>query len=450
MGNRLKSKRPLRQVIRAGLIRPVIEFMHSQAMGGIVLIAATLIALVLANSGFATTYFGWRDMPAGFSIGSFRLEKPVLLWINDGLMAVFFLLVGLEIKREFLIGELSNAKLAMLPIAAAIGGMAVPAAIYAAFNWGQPSLPGWGIPMATDIAFALGILALLGSRVPLALKIFLTAFAIVDDLGAVLIIALFYTAHLDLPTLGISCVLLAALIVLNVSGVRPLWPYLAIGALLWLAILKSGVHATVAGVLIALTIPTKVRLDARGFAENVQGLIDRFRSQESAGKGDIISDDRISLLQGIEDACEDAQMPLQRLEHALHGWVNFLIVPIFAFANAGVAFGNLGGDALRSPITLGIALGLVLGKPIGVMLSAWFVCKVGLASMPRGVTWNQMTGAAVLGGVGFTMSLFIASLAFEAPQAIDTSKVGIFLGSLIAAVAGVAILLRARSAPASS
>ncbi len=450
MGKEGQSRGPLPQVIRKRLIRPVLEFMQSQAVGGIVLIAATVVALILANSGFAASYFGWRDMPAGFKIGDFQLEKPLLLWINDGLMAVFFLLVGLEIKREFLIGELSSAKHAMLPIAAAVGGMAVPAAIYVALNWGQPSLPGWGIPMATDIAFALGILALLGSRVPLALKIFLTAFAIVDDLGAVLIIALFYTAQLDVTALGIAGALLVALIALNASGVRMLGPYLAIGALLWLAVLKSGVHATVAGVLIALTIPTKVRLDARGFGESVQSLLDRFRAKESEGRGGVISDDRISLLQGIEDSCEQVQMPLQRLEHVLHGWVNFLIVPIFAFANAGVAFSGLPSDALRSPVTLGIGLGLVLGKPFGVLLAAWFVVRLGLANVPRGVSWAQLTGVAVLGGVGFTMSLFIASLAFESAEAVDTSKVGIFLGSLVSAVIGVVILLRAKGARASS
>jgi NhaA family Na+:H+ antiporter len=370
------------------------DFLKSEAAGGIILMAVALLAILVANSPASTLYFKVLSIYVG--------GLSVLHWINDALMAVFFLLVGLEIKREFLDGQLSSWSRRALPGFAALGGMVAPALIYVAFNLGSPEgLRGWAIPAATDIAFALGVLSLLGSRVPASLKVFLTALAILDDLGAVIIIAIFYTADLSTLFLGLDALTLIALFALNRLGVTRLTPYLVLGALLWFLALKSGIHATLAGVALALTIPLKT---SRGTPDS-------------------------------------ADSPLHKLEHALHPWVAFLIIPIFGFANAGVSFAGLGPSALLAPVPLGITLGLFLGKQIGVFGFGWAAIRAGLADLPAGASWLQFYGIALLCGIGFTMSLFIGLLAFpESPALQDQTKIGVLAGSLIAGVAGWALL----------
>lgn len=370
------------------------NFMSNEASGGILLMVAAALALVVANSPLSTAYFDTlHTYILGLSIGH---------WINDGLMAVFFLLVGLEIKREMLDGQLSTWSCRILPGVAAAGGMLVPAAVYLAFNASNPAtVNGWAIPAATDIAFALGVLSLLGPRVPVSLKIFLTALAIIDDLGAVIIIALFYTADLSLPALGVAALILAALIGLNRFGVRSLLPYLVLGAGLWGAVLLSGVHATLAGVTLALTIP----------------------------------------LRPASGAAADPHAPLLRLEHGIHPWVAFLIVPVFGFANAGVSFAGMSPSILTGSLPLGIALGLFLGKMVGVFGTAWLTIRLGFANMPAGANTAQLYGVALLCGIGFTMSLFIGALAFPtSPELGDAVKVGVFAGSILSATAGALVL----------
>ena len=373
------------------------EFIRLETSGGIILMIAAVLAMIIANSPLATAYDAILGTYIKVGIGSFEIAKPAILWINDGLMAIFFFLVGLEIKREVLAGELSSFDKAILPIMAAIGGMAVPGLIYAIINWGTPeNLNGWAIPTATDIAFALGILALIGSRAPVALKIFLLAIAIIDDLGAIVIIAVFYTSQLSMNALTISMLGFAAAIVLNRMGVQRTAPYLLVGIVMWVFVLKSGVHATLAGVLIALTIPLKSK--------------------------------------------NEDEALLYKMEHGLHPWVAFLILPIFAFANAGVNFTGIGIDDLLQPLTLGIAVGLFLGKQIGVFLATWIGVKSGIARLPENVTWRHVYGVACLTGVGFTMSLFIGSLAFEAADEMNAVRLGVVLGSILSGLFGYVLL----------
>jgi NhaA family Na+:H+ antiporter len=369
-------------------------FMASEAAGGFVLIAAAVLALVVANSPLADAYFG--------VLKSYLGPLSVLHWINDALMALFFLLVGLEIKREVLDGQLSTWERRALPGAAALAGMLAPALIYVAINSGDPSaLRGWAIPAATDIAFALGVLALLGKRVPASLKIFLTAVAVLDDLGAIVIIALFYTSDLQLGPLIGAAGGLAFLYGLNRAGVRSLAPYLLVGAGVWVAVLLSGVHATLAGVAVALTIP----------------------------------------LRPTPGRPEAADSPLHRLEHAIAPWVAFAVVPVFGFANAGVSFAGLGIDEALAPVPLGIALGLFLGKQLGIFGAVWAMVKLGAAQLPADASWRQVYGVAILCGIGFTMSLFIGGLAFgEGTTRGDEVKIGVLAGSLLSALAGYALL----------
>ena len=374
------------------------EFLRLEASAGIILVAAALAALVLANSPLGDLYAQFRDVPGSVQVGALTISKPLLLWVNDLWMAVFFFLVGLEIKREFLEGQLSSAAQLVLPVAAAVGGMAVPAMIYVFWNWGDAStLSGWAIPAATDIAFALGILALVGSRAPLSLKVLLTAIAIIDDLGAILIIAAFYTDNLSIVSLGLAGVAIVGLIVLNRLGITHVAAYLIIGAILWVCVLKSGVHATLAGVITALAVPLKVQ-------------------------------------------DQDGHSPLRHLEHQLHPWAAFLILPTFAFANAGVSFSNVGWESMVEPVTLGIALGLLVGKPLGVFVPIWLCIRLGLAPMPTGARWMQLFGLALLCGIGFTMSLFIGGLAFEAAGFDAPVRIGVLGGSVLAAAAGYAVL----------
>ncbi|WP_454658461.1 Na+/H+ antiporter NhaA [Bosea beijingensis] len=374
------------------------DFLHSEAAGGIVLMVVAALALVVANSPAAPLYFG--------VLKSYVLGLSVLHWINDALMAVFFLLVGLEIKREMLDGQLSSWARRALPGFAALGGMIAPALVYVGFNLGSPeTLRGWAIPAATDIAFALGVLSLLGSRVPASLKIFLTALAILDDLGAVIIIAVFYTAELSGLYLGLAAATLVALVALNRLGVMRLAPYLLLGAALWYFTLKSGVHATLAGVALALTIPLT----------------------PSPARPD------------------STTSPLHRLEHGLHPWVAFLIIPIFGFANAGVSFAGLGLSTLGQAVPLGIMLGLFLGKQIGVFGFGWLAIRAGLADLPARASWAQFYGIALLCGIGFTMSLFIGLLAFPASEALqDQTKIGVLAGSLLSGICGWLLLRLAK------
>jgi NhaA family Na+:H+ antiporter len=424
------------------LARPFREFAHQEASGGIVLLVCTVLALIWANSPWAASYAALWHTPVTISVGAFALSQDLLHWINDGLMTVFFFVVGLEIKRELLVGELASPRRAALPIAAAAGGMLVPAAIYAALNAGFEGSAGWGVPMATDIAFALGVLALLGSRVPVAIKVFVTALAVVDDIGAVLVIALFYTPGVATGPLAWAAVCLVGLVALNRLGVRQLLPYGVVGLGLWLAVLQSGVHATIAGVVLAMTIPARSRIDTSSFAARGQELLDEFRrsSAPASPRPAVMTEDHQAAVQSLETACEQVQTPLQRLEHALHPWVAFAIMPLFALANAGVAFGGTGGDALTQRVTLGVILGLVLGKQVGVTLFTWIAVRTGLAALPSGVEWHHIYGASWLAGIGFTMSLFIAGLAFDDAVLGDQAKLGILVASAAAGGTGWLIL----------
>ncbi|MGL4965711.1 MAG: Na+/H+ antiporter NhaA [Inquilinus sp.] len=387
------------ETVKTWLVRKPISairsFLEIEAAGGIVLMVVAVLALIVANSPLAGAYDTLLQLPIGLRFGNLALEKTLLHWVNDGLMAVFFLLVGLEIKREILQGELSSRETLMLPGIAAAGGVVLPALIYAVINVDDPvALRGWAIPAATDIAFALGVLSLLGSRVPVSLKVFLTALAIIDDVAAVVIIALFYTGDISLPFLAWTVAGVALLCLFNWLRVQALWPYLVVGAVVWLFVLKSGLHATLAGVVLAFLVP-----------------LDRTAEDED-------------------------EPPLLRLEHSLHDFVAFLVVPIFGFANAGVSFAGASLSSFLEPVPLGIAAGLVIGKSLGVGVAAWASIRLGFAALPAGATTAQIGGVSVLAGIGFTMSLFIGSLAFEDPALQDATKMGVLAGSLIAAVLG--------------
>ncbi|MBI2487176.1 MAG: Na+/H+ antiporter NhaA [Deltaproteobacteria bacterium] len=423
------------------ILRPFQEFTKLEASGGILLFLFTIVALVWANSPWSDSYFNLWQTKLKIGIGGFLLDKPLILWINDGLMAMFFFVVGLEIKREMLVGELSSPKQAALPIAAAIGGMIVPALLYVALNAGKPGAPGWGIPMATDIAFALGALAILGKRVPIALKVFLVSLAIVDDIGAVLVIAFFYTSHIYWSNLLIGAGFLIALMFANRAGVRhPLvYAILGIGGL-WLAFLLSGVHATIAGVLSALTIPASTRIGRDEFLEKSRYLLGEFDKAGENDKSVLTSKQQRKAAEALEKATELIQTPLQRLEHDLHPWVTFGVMPIFALSNAGVTFDGSLAKLFTNPVTLGIVLGLVFGKQIGITLFSWLAVRVGIATLPSGVNWLKIYGVGWLAGIGFTMSLFIAGLAFDNVETLSIAKLGILTASLIAGVGGWMIL----------
>jgi NhaA family Na+:H+ antiporter len=439
---------PAEAIIVERALRPFQRFVRAEAAGGIVLIVCAVAALVWANSPWSASYFSLWDAPVTIGGASFGLTESLHHWINDGLMAVFFFLVGLEIKRELLIGELASVKQAALPIAAALGGMLVPAATYALFNLGGVGARGWGIPMATDIAFALGILALLGPRVPAALRVFLAALAIVDDLGAVLVIALFYTATIAWQSLALAGAVLLVLMFLNRARVRHPAPYVLLGIVLWVAVLKSGIHATVAGVLLALTIPARTRIDEDEFLRRVRASLDEFA--EACGPGETVTSNRAQqeAVHALEAASDLVQSPLQKLEHHLHAVVAFVIVPLIALANAGVRLDGLVGG-LSLPIASGVTLGLVLGKPIGITLASWLAVRTGAAALPSGASWRLLHGVSWLGGIGFTMSLFIAALAFDGTPLLGSAKIGILLGSIIAGGVGWSLLRARAPAPAS-
>lgn len=422
------------------LVKPFQEFARLEASGGILLIVCTLAALIWANSPWAATYFSLWHTKLILGFAGRQLSEDLHFWINDGLMAIFFLVVGLEIKREMLVGELSSTRKAALPIVAALGGMIVPAVIYFLFNRTGPGVTGWGISMATDIAFALGVLALLGDRVPNSLKVFLAALAIADDIGAVLVIAFFYTAQISWISLAVAGVFLVGLIVMNCIGARHPLFYIVLGLGLWLAFLQSGIHATVAGVLLALTIPARRRIDDDGlFLERSENLLEEFRHADAAGDAIHAGATRSAALSLLAEECHLAESPMLRFEHALAPWIKHAVMPIFALANAGVVFGQ---GSLVSPISLGLIGGLVFGKPIGIVGFSWLANRFRLAALPESVGWRQIMGVGMLGGIGFTMSLFIANLAFGAGSALETAKVGILVASVASGVAGALILLK--------
>ena len=424
------------------LMRPIQAFTRLEAAGGILLIACTIVALVWANSPWAASYFHLWHINLTFGFGGAQLSEELHFWINDGLMAVFFLLVGLEIKREALVGELASFKKAALPIAAALGGLLLPAGLYALLNRGGPGAAGWGIPMATDIAFALGVLALLGDRVPASLKVFLAALAIADDIGAVLVIAFFYTAHISWISLAFAGAFFVGLIAMNRIGARHPLIYALLGIGLWLAFLQSGIHATVAGVLLALTIPARQRIDVRAFLRRSENTLDEIRRAEDAGEVVEAIAAKGHAIERLVADCERVESPMLRFEHALVPWSKHFIMPIFALSNAGVALGSGATGALVNPISLGIMSGLIFGKPIGIVAFSWLSTRSGVASLPTGVRWRQIVGVGMLGGIGFTMSLFVANLAFGSTPMLETAKVGILAASVISGVAGATILLQ--------
>ena len=430
------------------LARPFQEFARLEASGGILLIACTIVALAWANSPWAASYHALWHTNLTFGFAGAQLSQPLHFWINDGLMAVFFLLVGLEIKRELLVGELASLQKAALPITAALGGMLVPAGIYSLFNSGGPGSAGWGIPMATDIAFALGVLALLGDRVPLSLKVFLAALAIADDLGAVLVIAGFYTANISWISLAVAGIFFAALVVMNRTGARHPLIYAVLGLGLWLAFLQSGIHATVAGVLLAITIPSRERLDHHTFLERSEKVLGEFRNADDAGDHITAQATRTAALHVLAEDGERAESPMLRFEHALAPWIKHLVMPVFALANAGVTLGGDTVGALTNRVGLGVICGLALGKPIGIVAFSWLATRTRVAAMPAGANWRQIFGVSLLAGIGFTMSLFIANLAFGDAPLLETAKVGILGASVVSGIAGTLVLAKRKQSQA--
>lgn len=415
-------------------LSPVMEFIKAESFSGILLMIAAVLALIVANSPLSEWYVQLFQTKLTIGLPDANISKPIILWINDGLMAIFFFVIGLEIKREIKFGELSSIQSALLPVIAAFGGALIPGLVFFGFNAGSEYLDGWAIAIATDIAFAIGVLALLGSRVPVWAKVFLTAVAVVDDLIAVMVIALFYTSNISVMALGVAGVTLILLITFNLTNVRSIGLYIFFGLILWVAVLKSGVHATIAGVLLGFLIPATSPKNKVELLDNIDEGVDLLRkAQTSDGK-----EDSQTAMHHIEDNVEKLESPLHKLEHKLHPWVAYFIMPIFAFANAGVALSvEQTAAAFTSTLTLGILFGLFLGKQIGIMASVWLSSKLGIITLPDSKNvWTIFYGIACLTGIGFTMSLFISGLAFTDPQIIEYSKVGIFVGSLLSGLLG--------------
>lgn len=404
------------------------------------LLACVVLAMVWANSAWADQYFALQETEIAIGFGAGRFGKTLLHWINDGFMAVFFFLVGLEIKREVLVGDLAEPRQAVFPLAAAAGGMLAPALVYWLIQPGGLAANGWAIPTATDIAFALGVLSLFGKSLPLSLKVFLTALAIADDIGAILIIGLFYSAPPNFIALAAAFALLTVMAALNRMGARSSLVYGIFAFGVWLAVLKSGVHATLAGVLAAATIPAKPRIDLEAFGSQNASLLASLKEAKNAGTTILANAASLSIIQDIKDSCHRAATPLQQMEHALHPWVSFLILPLFALFNSGVSLNGLGPEALFSGVGLAVCLGLFVGKPVGIFLVCWLVAKTGIAQKPGDMSWSQLFGVACLGGIGFTMSLFMASLSLSDNMMLDSAKLGILMGSFLSATAGSALL----------
>jgi len=420
------------------IITPFEEFIHRQTTSGLLLMATAVLALILANGPLLSVYEHLIHTLVSLNIGSWKLEMTLHHWINDGLMALFFFVVGLELKREIMVGELAKLRNAALPIGAAIGGMVVPALIFYAINPEGAAARGWGIPMATDIAFAIGALALLASRVPKGLITFLVALAIVDDLGAVMVIAIFYTENIAVVPLFFAFALFVMLMLLNMSGVRKAVPYFIVAVFLWYALMQSGIHATLAGILGALSVPAVPKYNPERFSDHVRELMQRFDSSHQPGQS-IMTNDRLrAVVQTLENGVHSVEAPLQRLEHVWHMPVAYLVIPIFALANAGITidFASI-TTSFSHPVLLGVTLGLVLGKFIGITGVSWLMLKSGLAELPKNTRFTQIAGVSLLAGIGFTMSIFVAQLGFEEnPQLLLMAKTGILLASLVAGIAG--------------
>lgn len=420
---------------------PFEEFIHDETASGIILMVCTIIALFLANSFLHHHYEHVLHAEIAVSLGEWELRHTLHHWINDGLMALFFFVVGLEIKREVIVGELSNFSAALMPIIAAVGGMVIPAALFFAVNMGGEGARGWGVPMATDIAFAVGVLVLLGSRVPKTVLTFLVALAIVDDLGAVIVIALFYTEQIHANWLMLVAAMFVVLIVLNRIGIRKPWPYFLIGTFMWFAMLQSGVHATLAGVITALTIPVRPKFDHKLFIGHVKKLLDSLKSRPREEKSDecIIHDGHTrAVLQTLENGIHSVESPLQRLEHNMHLPVAFIIIPLFALANAGIPI-ELSAipQTVSHPVALGVMFGLVVGKLVGIAGLTWLAIKLGLGKLPEGMTTRHLIGVGFIGGIGFTMSIFIAELGFAGQaENLLMAKTGVLFASLIAGIVG--------------
>lgn len=443
--NQKQSRQHAKSELIDVITHPLEAFIKAEASGGIVLMVCTIIALIIANTVIAHQWEALWHTPIALNWGSFSLDHHLNHWINDGLMVIFFFSVGLEIKREFLVGELRSLRKAAFPIFAAMGGMIVPASIFLLFNHNTQGSAGWGIPMATDIAFALGIILLLGKRVPLSIKIFLTALAIVDDLGAVMVIALFYTSQIDVMSLLFAAGIVFILLMANISGIRHPFIYGLLGIVLWLAFMRSGIHTTIAGVILAFTVPARTRMDVPQFIHRMEFLLGHMK-KECSNNGEeckvLTNQNQQELMDNMEADLHHAESPMQRMEHDLRPWVAFFIIPLFALANAGVAFK---GDFLASithPVALGIIAGLVIGKPLGITLFSWIAVKSGFAEKPPETSWNQIFAVSILGGIGFTMSIFINNLAFTNAAIQNQAKTGILIASFIAILLGVTALLR--------
>jgi Na+:H+ antiporter, NhaA family len=430
------------ELVADQIIKPFQRFAQQETASSILLIVATVIALIWSNSDISETYHGFWNTGISITFGPFHIGKTLLHWINDGLMALFFFTVGLEIKSEFLVGELAAFKKALLPVIAALGGMLVPGLIYTALNIGSGTLHGWGIPVATDIAFALGAIAVFSRRLPPGLKVFLAAFAIADDLCAVVIIAIFYTRVIVWSYLFISLFLILCLALANFLWIRWTFVYALLGLAVWFFILGSGIHPTIAGVIVSLFVPAKGKYDTDRFLINVKSTINRFECEEqSCGFSILLNADHLNAVHDLKIACHDVETPLQRLFHALHSWVAFLILPVFALSNTGLIFHDINfSQLISSPVTLGVILGLVIGKPLGIISSTYLAVRTGVASLPQNVTWLHILGGGMLGGIGFTMSLFISGLSFSSLQILDYSRIATMTGSVLSAAIGMVFL----------
>ena len=414
---------------------PINQFIRLETSSSIILFTVTILALVLANSPLSEQFLGFWEKYITFSLPGFELSKPIYKWINDGLMAIFFFLIGLEIKREIVTGELSHIKKASLPLFAAVGGMVIPAVLFTVLNAGNAGGEGWGIPMAADIAFSLGILTLLGSKVPSGMKVFLMAFAIIDDLGAVLVIAFFYSSNLIWTNIFVGLGIVVLLFILARLNYYSKYVFFIAGVIVWVLFLKSGIHATIAGVLLAMTIPLRRKTDTRSFYERSKQLLNDFIAECNVNEQKtVLTKKQLHAIDDLQELTENTTSPLQHLEHALHGWVSYVIMPIFALANAGVVFSFSGDTNLA--LSANIAVSMVIGNVIGIFSFSWIAIKFNIAELPENVNFKQLAGVCFLGGLGFTMSLFINSLAYKDAALIDSAKMGILFGSMIAGLLG--------------
>ncbi|WP_162056404.1 Na+/H+ antiporter NhaA [Pontibacter pamirensis] len=434
----------MKRTILDRTIEPINKFLHYENSGGAVLLLSVLVAILWANSPWREAYHHLWETEFSIGLTGNLLTYSLHHWVNDGLMAMFFFVVGLELKREIIAGELSSFKKALLPMAAALGGMIFPAFIYFIINIGQPSLSGWGIPMATDIVFALALISLAGDKIPLSAKVFLVALATVDDLGAVLVIAFFYSSNLSFESLAYGLALLSILLIANRAGVRNTLLYALIGiGGVWLAFLLSGVHATIAGVLVAFAIPARTKIDESAYSDSMEVLVAEFE-EEIPTRGPLMTQKQHQIIEKVKNKSAEAQTPLQKIEVALHPWVTFLVIPLFALANAGVEIGSTFFTDLLNPISIGVFAGLIFGKLVGILLFTWVLVRFRVVPLPKAVTWTHIVGIAFVAGVGFTMSLFIAALAFKDPHMIEQAKYGILLASVVSGTLGVWILKSAK------